>query len=402
MAISPLDPSSLSRYAMKRPQTSSIPRLLPAFSLSRMIINTGFRMIYPFLPALARGVGVSLSTLASAVAVRSSLGIAAPLIGPTFDRWGRKLGMLVGLAFFIAGMGVMVIWRSYAALLASLLLVAACKVVFDPALQSYLGDHVAYKHRGLAIAVTEFGWSAAFLLGMPLVGWLIASHGWRAPFPVLAGLGLMIMAVLWLMLPADRASSSNPPSFSTAMRRVLAQPSALAGLAASLILSTAYDTVAIVFGAWLEQSFGLQVIALGTASALIGVAELSGEGMVAAFADRLGKRRTVVMGIALATLSCLCLPLISSTLPGALTALFLVYIAFEIAIVSAIPMMTELVPGARATLMSGNVAALSLGRAVGASLGPALFSMGMWANSIVAALMGLCAMAILLLFVRVE
>jgi predicted MFS family arabinose efflux permease len=52
--------------------------------------------------------------------------------------------------------------------------------------------------------------------------------------------------------------------------------------------------------------------------------------------------------------------------------------------------------------MAGNVAALSLGRAVGASLGPAIFSLGIWANSITAAILALCAMAILLLFVRVE
>ncbi len=345
---------------------------------------------------------MSLSTIASAVTVRSSLGIAAPLLGPLFDIWGRKIGMLAGLGFFIAGMGVMAIWGSYAALFVSLLLVAACKIIFDPAMQSYLGDHVAYKRRGLAIALTEFGWSGAFLLGMPLVGWLIARAGWRAPFPVLAAVGLMVMAALWWMLPSDSVPLSGRPTFSKAVRAVLARPSALAALAASLVVSTAYDTVAIVFGAWLEQSFGLHVIALGAVSALIGVAEFSGEGVVAGFSDRLGKRRTVVLGIAFAAIGCLTLPLISRTLPGALISLFLIYITFEIAIVSAIPMMTELVPGARATVMAGNVAALSLGRALGASLGPALFSLGMWANSITAAVLALCAMAILLLFVRVE
>jgi predicted MFS family arabinose efflux permease len=212
----------------------------------------------------------------------------------------------------------------------------------------------------------------------------------------------MVMIALWRMVPSDSVAQSNRPTFTSAVRTVLAHPSAIAALAASLIVSTAYDSVAIVFGAWLEQSYGLQIIALGAASALIGVAELGGEGIVAGFADRLGKRRTVVLGIAFAAVGCLALPLISRTLPGALIALFLIYIAFEIAIVSAIPMMTELVPGARATVMAGNVAALSLGRAVGASLGPALFSVGMWANSITAAVLALCAMAILLFFVRVE
>ena len=387
---------------MKSTSSPSIRSHLAAFSLARMVINIGFRMAYPFLPTLARGVGVDLSTIASAVTVRSSLGIAAPLIGPATDRRGRKIGMLVGLGFFIVGMGMMAIWSSYAALFVSFLLVAICKIVFDPAMQSYLGDHVAYKRRGLAVALTEFGWSGAFLLGMPLVAWLIARAGWRAPFPVLALMGLVVMITLWTMLPSDSPPISSRPTYSMAVRAVLAHPSALAALGASLIMSTAYDTVAIVFGAWLEQTFGLQIIALGMASALIGVAEFSGEGLVAGLSDRLGKRRTVALGIAIAAASCLALPLTSSTLPGALAALFFIYIGFEIAIVSAIPLMTELVPGARATVMAGNVAALSLGRAVGASLGPALLSLGMWANSITAAVLALCSMAILLLFVRVE
>jgi predicted MFS family arabinose efflux permease len=187
-----------------------------------------------------------------------------------------------------------------------------------------------------------------------------------------------------------------------AWRFVLSRPQALAALGASLLISTAYDIIGIVFGVWLEQSFGLQILALGAASLLIGVAEFGGEGLVAAASDRLGKRRTVVLGMIFAVASCLALPLISSSLAGALAALFLIYISFEIAVVSAIPLMTELVPKARATVMAGNVAALSLGRALGASIGPALFSFGMWANSITAALLAACAAAILLFFVRVE
>jgi len=387
---------------MKEAKTAFKGSYLVLFSLSRFIINTAFRMVYPFLPTLARGVGVSFETITSAVAIRSSLGVAAPLISPATDRRGRKIGMLIGMALFVVAMGLMVIWRSYIALFLSLLLVGICKIVFDPAMQSFLGDHVDYQRRGLAVALTEFGWSGAFLIGMPFVAWMIFRAGWNAPFPILAALGLAVLLALWRILPSDRMDHSGGPSFLSAVRSVLAQPTALAALGAGLLMSSAYDTVTIVFGAWLEQSFGLQVIALGTASALIGVAEFSGEGLVAGVSDRIGKRRTVVLGIALAAVTCAFLPLVSQTLPGALAALFLIYFGYEVAIVSAIPMMTELVPAARATVMGGNVAVLSLGRAVGASLGPALFSAGIWANSITSAVMALGSMAILLFFVRVE
>ncbi len=389
-------------HPMKESRPAGLRSHLAVFFTLRLILNTGFRMFYPFLPAFARGAGVSVNTIAAAITARSSLGIAAPLLGPAVDRWGRKFGMLIGLMFFSAAMGVMIIWQSYSALLASLLLVGLSKVIFDPAMQSFLGDHVEYTRRGLAIALTEFGWSGSFLLGMPLIGWLMARWGWRASFPFLGILGLLGMLALWMLLPAERISPPTRQRFSQPWRTVLANPTVLAALSTSLIVSTAYDNVAIVYGIWMEQSFGLQLVALGAASALIGVGEFTGEGLVAGLSDRLGKRKTVLLGIALAAGACMVLPWISGTLPGALMALFMIYVAFEVAVVSAIPMMTELAPAARATVMAGNVAALSMGRALGASLGTALFSRGMWLNYVTSAGLALLAMAILLLFVRVE
>ena len=51
---------------MKSTSSPSIRSQLVVFSLARLVINTGFRMTYPFLPTLARGVGVDLSTIGSA------------------------------------------------------------------------------------------------------------------------------------------------------------------------------------------------------------------------------------------------------------------------------------------------------------------------------------------------
>jgi predicted MFS family arabinose efflux permease len=51
---------------------------------------------------------------------------------------------------------------------------------------------------------------------------------------------------------------------------------------------------------------------------------------------------------------------------GALVGLFLFYITFEYVLVSHIPLMTEVMPDARATLLSFNVTGHSLGRMIGA------------------------------------
>jgi len=373
---------------------------LAAFTLTRTVFNTSYRMIYPFLPVFARGLGVDLSTMALAVAARSSIGLASPFLGSIADHRGRKRTMLAALGLFVVGMTLVAYRPVFSVLVVGLVLGTIAKVLFDPAMQAYLGDRVQYSRRGLVIAVTEFGWSGAFLVGVPLAGWVIQSKDWTAPFPWLAAFGLGVGGLLWVVLPSDEPARGGSSAWLSGLRSVLGNRSALAGLIFGILVSLANEVVNIVFGVWLEGAFGLQVVALGAASAVIGLAELSGEGLVAGLSDRLGKRRAVAWGVGLNALACLALPFADRSLATALGGLFVFYITFEFTLVSIIPLMTELAPEARGMLMGGNVGGQSAGRAIGAFLGPALFSGGLIANSTVAAGLDLLALGLLVRFVR--
>lgn len=379
------------------------PRLrfqLAAFTVTRAVIDTAYRMVYPFLPAIARGLGTNLQVAALAVTARSSLGLFGPLFGAAADVRGKRTAMLASLALVACGMLVIAVWPVLPAFFLGLMLLGAGKIGFGSAMYAYLGDRVAYRRRGLAIAVVEFGWSGAFLIGVPVAGWLMARAGWRGPFPWVALAAIACGLMLGRILPRDPARASRRPALWANLRSVLAQPSAAPGLAVGLLASSANETVNIVFGAWMEHSFGLAIASIGLASAVIGVSELGGEGLVAAIADPLGKRRAVMLGAGLSALSCLALPALGRTLPGALLGLFLFYITFEFTIVSSIPLMTELVPTARATLLSGNISAHSAGRVLGALIGPPLFSLGMAAVGVAAATLNLAALAVLFFLVR--
>ncbi len=109
----------------------------------------------------------------------------------------------------------------------------------------------------------------------------------------------------------------------------------------------------------------------------------------------------MAIGLALAAVSYVALPLVSTDLSSALVGLFLIFLCFEFAIVAIIPLATELVPAVRGTMMALNVAALSLGRALGASLGMALWSTGglVW-NGLAAGAATLLALGLLVAFVR--
>ena len=101
---------------------------------------------------------------------------------------------------------------------------------------------------------------------------------------------------------------------------------------------------------------------------MIGLSELSGEGLVALVTDRIGKPRALSLGLTANIAASLLLPIIGRTEIGALVGLFLFYITFEFVIVSHVPMMTEMVPDARATVMSFNLTGHLLGRTLGAFL----------------------------------
>ncbi len=342
--------------------------------LLRVILNTMHRMVYPFLAVFARGLGLDIQALSLALAGRNLVGVLGPVFGPVADLRGRKLMMLAGVAFFALGVGAVAVHPGVATFSAALLLAMLSKSLFDPAVHAYFGDRVPYRQRGTAIAVIEMSWSLAFIAGVPAMGFLIARYSWSAPFPALAVLGIAMFVILWRMLPPDapHAVEAIEPTSSTparsSLRAVLTSIPALAGISIALWSSIANESVNLVFGLWLSDSFGLQIAALAGASAVIGLAELSGESLVALITDRIGKGRSVLLGLAVNSAVSVLLPHIGRTQLGALVGLFFFYFSFEFMVVSQLPMMTETVTQARGTVMAVNLVGSGVGRSIGAAL----------------------------------
>jgi predicted MFS family arabinose efflux permease len=365
---------------------------VPAFIAVRLVLNTMIRLVYPFLPAFGRGMGVDLWLLSLAVTFRSASGIIGPFLASIADSRGRKDGMMLGLLLFTAGVGLMSVWPSYLAFVLMLALTLVGNLVFIPSMQAYLGDRTPYNRRGRILALMEFGWSLSFIIGVPLIGFIIARYGWRAPFPFLAGLGVLALAGLAWLVPKDPDRESRLPGLRANFRTVLTYPPALAGLLMAVSYSAGNEMVNLIFGVWMEDTFGLKVAALGAVAAMIGAAELSGETIVSGITDRLGKTWAVRLGLVLNCLAVLVFPLFGRSLTGALAGLFLFYITFEFTIVSNIPLISELLPSARATLMAAFVACTSVGRVLGDLIAPRLYTWGILAIALGTILLNLLAL----------
>lgn len=380
---------------MKPDLPPALPAQVGVFTLIRTVVNTSYRMVYPYLSLFQSGLGVGLPAISLVLTLRSLIAFAAPFLSPIADRYGRRVSMLLGIGLFTLGALIVVGLPTYAGFAASLPLMALALIIFLPAMQAYLGDRVPYERRGRVMGLTELSWSFSFILGVPLVGVLLGRSGvWYAPFLPLALLGLASMAALWRILPPDVPHKDQKPAAPAALPLgvLLRSTSVRAGLVTVLLLTAANETVNLVFGLWLESRFNFQLAALGATAALIGLSEMGGEGLSAWLVDRLGKGWSVRAGLLVNMLAAVVMFSLGGQAWGALVGLFLFYLSFEFALVSLLPLMSETLPSLRATVMATTLSMTALGRAVGTQLAPWLFNAtGMGGNLLAALAMNLLA-----------
>ncbi len=370
-----------------------------AASLCRLLLNTARRFVYPFAPVLSRGLDVPLTAVTSLIAVNQATGLVGMLFGPLADRFGYRLMMLAAMGMLVAGMLTSGFLPYYGVVMVSLFLAGLGKNIFDPSIQAYAGERIPFERRGLIIGVLEFSWAGSTLIGIPLIGLLIDRFGWRSPFFALAAGGLV--GFLALTLTIDRNHSKTTDNRSTgnmwaAWRRVLRRREAFGALGFGFFISIANDNLFVVYGVWLVDSFSLSIVALGLGTGMIGLAELLGEFITAALADRIGLKLAVGGGVIASMLGYLILPFVGLNLSGALAGLFIVFLVFEFTMVCFLSLSTELVPTQRATMMSILLAAAGLGRVVGALIGgPVWLAGGITATAITSALISGLGLAFL-------
>jgi predicted MFS family arabinose efflux permease len=358
-------------------------------TLCRLVLNTARRFAYPFAPALSRGLGVPLTAITSLIAINQATAVLGLFFGPIADRLGYRLMMLSGMTMLVAGMFAAGLFPFYGVLLVALFLAGLGKSIFDPALQAYVSERVPFHRRGLAIGFLEFSWAGSTLLGIPLIALLIDRLGWRAPFFFFFGLGILGILALRIIIEKGRrhpAPGQSSPLFKGAWRHLMQERAALGALSFAFWISVANDNLFVVYGAWLEKQFNLSIVALGLGTSVIGVAELAGESLTAALADRLGLKRSVIGGMAACLICYGILPYLGQTLGMALTGLFIIFLTFEFTIVTSLSLFTELIPTSRATMMASYLASAGVGRVVGALIGgPIWLAGGIYATALVSA-----------------
>ena len=117
----------------------------------RLIVDTSFRMLYPFVPQISGGLQVSITVFGWLLMIRSASAIFSPMIGSLADRYGRRKIMAFALLSQFIGMAGITFSRGWWTVL-PLFFCGLAVNAYLPAQQAYISDLVSFERREIGRA----------------------------------------------------------------------------------------------------------------------------------------------------------------------------------------------------------------------------------------------------------
>lgn len=320
--------------------------LLP-FTLTRIAANTCYRFAPPFIAIIAgnaQGFDVSITRVGLVISISELAGFLAPLLGTFVDRVSRRVSTATGLFGSFIGIMMMAAAPNLVVLCVGLTLLNLLKSCFDLGMAAWISDRVPYAQRGRVVGITETSWALSLLLGVSALGLITAATSWRIAC-ALGGVAIAVCA-FWLdyriRVSGEVVAEPNTPLLvaGPAITRAWLVPVSMFGLMGGS------QCLFVTFGAWLADDFNFGASGIAAVGFALGAGELLSSISSAKLTDRLGKERSVALGAALMMPSALVLAGFDSVLLIGLLALAIFIVGFEYAVVSMLPIATNLFAGA--------------------------------------------------------
>eukprot|EP00163_Fabomonas_tropica_P019477 TRINITY_DN3415_c0_g1_i1.p1 TRINITY_DN3415_c0_g1~~TRINITY_DN3415_c0_g1_i1.p1 ORF type:complete len:558 (-),score=71.39 TRINITY_DN3415_c0_g1_i1:33-1469(-) len=348
-------------------------------TIIKFCANTASRFVYPFSPFLSEDLGVSVAAYNGALAAGEAITLTATFVGPLGDFLGKRDIMIAGGITMIVGLSVMGIAPSLAMLYVSRMLFMTGFSLFFPTMQSYLGMYVPVATRGRVTGLIESAWALSGLLGLFLMGLLIDAGGIRWPFIALASaLFLALVFIPWILYN-DKQDRHDAAGSATSIwtvfvtlfsvwKSVLSKRVSYLVMLMGFMQSFAGTLVFASYGLWLERDHDKDVSFVGQTTIGLGAAEFVGAMTVTFVSDKLGLKRSVGGSLALLSLAYFALAASANILPLGLAVSFTSFGLYEVALISSIAIVSEVIPAHRNVITTLYLAALAISRLAGALL----------------------------------
>lgn len=267
--------------------------------LAVLVSMIGFGLIIPLLPIYAREMGASgvyLGLLTSLFGITRS--ITSLPGGFLADKLGRKKLIVTGLFVYTVVMFLFGISTN----LYHLLILRACQGAASgivwPVAATMVADIVPAKDRGKAMGVFSMMWDAGIAVGPVLGGVLSALFTMAVPFFVCS-----FMAFISALLMLNRVTEThvNPeihvekPMDGLSFHRVSLIGICITGFTASFAMGLVHPILPL-FG---NEVIGLNEAAIGVIFGAMGVTRFMVKPPSGAFADSVGRKKVVIIGLTL-------------------------------------------------------------------------------------------------------
>lgn len=386
---------------LPRPAITSAEMLV--LVVGRFLLSSAYRVVYPLLAFLAAGLSTDLRSVSWLITIQLIAQLLSPLGGSLADTRGERTTMLAGMAAFCVGALVCAVATSLPLFLVGYGAIGIGNAFFQPAAIAYASARSSYQRRASVLGVLEFSWALSALVGVTTLSFIVEqSQTWSLAFGVLlAGGVLTTVAVLFVLsphVPHTAAPGEQRPAVSV---QLFLQRNVVAFLAFIFCCMLGYELMIVAFSPWLTATFQADLSRLGLVFGSLGFVELGGAALSASFADRLGKKRAVVLGFLSVATGYALLPFTAGNWAMLLPVFWLIGLSVEFAIVSNVALTSTIMPAARGTMIALMVATFALARAVGSLLSVPLYeAYGYATNGLLASGFVVLGVVCCVLFVR--
>jgi DHA1 family inner membrane transport protein len=187
-----------------------MPLALYALTIAAFAIGTTEFVVVGLLPRISADLGVATSTsglLVTGYAVGVAVG--GVVLTVVTRRMPPKRLMIVLMAVFALGHGVMAVAPTFQVLLLARVISAACHGAFFGFGAVVATGLVPPERHSRAISLMFGGLTVATVVGVPAGTWLGQAAGWRAPFAVVALLATVAAVAVAVLIPEQAPPSAG-------------------------------------------------------------------------------------------------------------------------------------------------------------------------------------------------
>jgi DHA1 family inner membrane transport protein len=184
-----------------------MPLALYALAAGAFGIGVTEFVIMGLLLEVSRDLGVSIAS-AGLLITGYALGVVvgAPVLTVFTARWNRKRVLIGLMLIFTLGNAACALAPDHASLMAARVVTALAHGTYFGVGSVFAAGLVGRDRRASAIAIMFTGLTLANVLGVPAGAWFGQQFGWRATFWAVTAIGAAALAVLSVLVPADRAA----------------------------------------------------------------------------------------------------------------------------------------------------------------------------------------------------